>query len=93
MLFISNHFLGTLGMLQNEKTPVVQSSKIENPVTQSSDAPAKAKKNKKKKKKAGEGKDNQAKELSSTEETSKHESTELVSRNDNAILNHTLICT
>lgn len=76
-------------MLQNEKTPVVQSSKIENPVTQSSDAPVNAKKNKKKKKKAGEGKDNQ--ELSSTEETSKQESTELVSRNDNATLNHTLL--
>lgn len=70
-------------MLQNDKNPVVQRAEIENPVTQSSEATANAKKKKgkKKKKKVREGKDNHPKETKSTTgETSKQESTELVSR-------------
>lgn len=74
---------GTLGMLEHEKNPVVQSGEIEtdtmhpNPATQSSEASANAKKIKKKKKK-GEGKDSQQQEMKGTTEgTSKQESTEL----------------
>lgn len=64
------------GTLQNEKDPVVQNAEIENPATQSSKAPANVKKPKKKKK-VGEGKDSQKEMKSTTEETTKKESTEL----------------
>lgn len=74
-------------MLGNEKSTDGQSEEAEtdtvlHPKTaaQNSEAPTNAKKPKKKKKKAGDGKDTQQKGIKSTaEETSKQETTELVS--------------
>jgi len=76
-------------MLGNEKSTdgksgEADSDTVVDPKTaaQSSEAPACAKKHKKKKKKTADGKDSQQKGIKSTaEETSKQESTELVSTN------------